>query len=65
MQIASFLRKIILSLVACVALPYFATLTLKRYDFREKSIEHKICVFIFSATLKHFSSEKEVSEILS
>jgi hypothetical protein len=36
------------SSVACPALPYFPTLTHKRHDFREESIEQKVCALIFS-----------------
>ena len=41
----------ILSSVACPALKYFPILSHKRRDFREKVIEHKMCVFIFSASV--------------
>jgi hypothetical protein len=33
MKIASFLRVIMLPSVTCLALPYFSTLSHKRYDF--------------------------------
>jgi hypothetical protein len=36
MQIAYFLRCIMLSFVACPTVPYFATLSHKRFDFRGK-----------------------------
>ena len=38
----------ILSPVACPGLQYFSTLSHKRHDFREKFIEHKTRVLIFS-----------------
>jgi hypothetical protein len=39
-----------LSFVACPALLYFSTLSHKPRDFREKVIEYKICVLIFSTS---------------
>jgi hypothetical protein len=41
------MRRIILSSVACPALPYFSTSSHKQHDFREKVIEHEF--FILSA----------------
>jgi len=42
--------RIILSYVACLDVPHFPTISLKRHDFREKIMERKISIFIFSTT---------------
>jgi hypothetical protein len=48
-QYAKRMRRIILSAVARLALPYFPTLSHKRHDFwGEKVIEHTMCVLILS-----------------
>jgi hypothetical protein len=50
------MRHIILSCVACLRIPYFSILSHKRHDFREKIIQHKIRVLIFSTTFVSKSS---------
>jgi hypothetical protein len=51
MQHATRICHVVTSFVAPLALPYFSTLSHKLCDFQNKSIEHKICVLIFSTTL--------------
>jgi hypothetical protein len=41
---------IVTSFVAPLAEPYFSTLSHKRRNFRRKTIEHKMCILIFSTT---------------
>jgi hypothetical protein len=45
------MRRIVLSYVVCLALPYFSTLSHKRKDFRKKFTENKMRVLIFSTIL--------------
>jgi hypothetical protein len=50
-QHAERMRSIILSSVACLALPCFPTFSHKRYDFQKKNIiEHKMCVLVVATT---------------
>jgi hypothetical protein len=55
-ECAKRMRLIILTSVACLSLPYFSTLSHKRYDIRKKKIiEHEICFdFLYNFFLKRF-----------
>jgi hypothetical protein len=48
-QHAARMRHVVTSFVAPLAPPHFSTLSHKRHDFRKIVVEHKMCVFIFSA----------------
>ena len=64
-QHAERMRRIVLSSVACPAVPYFPALCLshKRYFFRKKVTEHNMYIMIFSTTVV-FSFKEEFSEIM-
>jgi hypothetical protein len=49
-QHAKRVHHIVMSSVPYLAVPYFSTVSHKRHDFREKVIEHKMCVLIFCTT---------------
>jgi hypothetical protein len=58
------MRRIILSPVAGLALPYFSTLSHKRQDFRENLLNIKSGFdFFYITRLKHFPFKKEFHEI--
>jgi len=48
------MRLIILSSVACLALPYFATLSHKEHDCRKRVTGYKICVFCLEILSENF-----------
>ena len=59
-QHAKRVRYIILSSVACPAVPHFSTLSHKRQDFQEKFVEHKLCGLIFFTNfVKNYSNSKK------
>jgi hypothetical protein len=55
-QHAMRMLRIVLSSVACLAVPYFSTLSHRRQDFWEKQAnEHQMCFdFLYNFYLKHF-----------
>ena len=68
-QYVKHMRRNILSHVTCPAVPYFPTLSHKRYDFRKKKKIHwtqNVCFdFLYSVCLKNFSFYEELSEMWS
>lgn len=49
MEHAKRMRRVMLSFIACLALPNLPTLSRKLYDFRGNVLEHKLRVLIFSS----------------
>jgi len=55
------MRGFVLSPVACLAVPYFSSISHKRHDLQKrKAIEHKVC---FDFLYKQSSFEEELSKI--
>jgi len=58
------MRRIMLSSVACLAVPYFSTLSHKRYDFLKNFAEHKVYILIFfTIFVRYISYSKKKSAI--
>ena len=64
LQIASSMHVIILSSAACLAVPYFPTLSQKQHDLQKEVTEHKTRVFDSTCNfcLKHFSFWQEFGD---
>jgi hypothetical protein len=54
-QYAKRMRRIILTSVAYMTLPYFSTLSHKRHGIRKKLIEHKMCFFLQNLSERLFT----------
>jgi hypothetical protein len=54
-QHAKHFRRIVLSSVAGLAVPYFSTLPYKQQEFQKNVYGIKICFFSYNFCLKHFS----------
>jgi hypothetical protein len=56
------MRNIVMSFVACLALPHFFTLSRKRHNVRKTVVEHQMCVLTFSTiSVSNISHSKKNS----